>query len=408
MKNLTLALLVLFLVAFPKAGFKLAQVPITFGYILLGIVGMWALYRNIAACSYRYVPWRGAIAFASTLPLQVIALLLIFGLRSDDIGLSLSFIVSFCFLPTAFLVLLTPQISQVDLERLELYVRRCVTFVALYGIFLFVYRIRTGSFLEIPFLTVNVDDVGTLTSKDINRGNGVFKLISTYNNGNIYGVCILMLLPLYDLVQRRAFWRIIVRLSLLLTLSRTVWFGWIVYEALAALYLRRVRWTTMLYVVAAIGVAVGSVLYVLHTLDLDVMYLFAPDLGGRAEVLQQTRFRFIPYDFVTFPSEIIYVNVLNAFGVAGLTCFLLAVGIPLVLAAAKASHRGTRSRAFVLGMAMLLICGVSDGPILLIPVMAFYWALAAFALCGADASELGETAAASWDGETAMPRLGGG
>ena len=53
-----------------------------------------------------------------------------------------------------------------------------------------------GKFIEIPFLTVNAGDYGTLEStKHINRG-GYLKLISTYNNGNVYGVATLILLPL--------------------------------------------------------------------------------------------------------------------------------------------------------------------------------------------------------------------
>ena len=101
-----------------------------------------------------------------------------------------------------------------------------------------------GRFVEIPFLTVNFHDVGTLeTTKYIDRG-GIFKLISTYNNGNVYGVCLLMLLPFYNSVEPSKLKRMIVKLSLLLTLSRTVWFGLFFAEILTYLYVYRITFKT--------------------------------------------------------------------------------------------------------------------------------------------------------------------
>ena len=77
-----------------------------------------------------------------------------------------------------------------------------VLFVSAYGIFLFFYKLGTGSFIEIPYLTVNAGDLGELEGKSIDRG-GIFKLISTYNNGNVYGISILILLPLYAHLEKR-------------------------------------------------------------------------------------------------------------------------------------------------------------------------------------------------------------
>jgi hypothetical protein len=384
MRNLALALLFAFLVAFPKGGFKLGPVPVTFGYLLLGFICLAAAFRNLAAGCYRTIPSRSAFAFAATLPLQAVALLLAVEVPSAEPALTLAFIVSFVLLPLAFLFVLTPQINGVDPRRFDAYLRRCVSFVALYGIVLFFYRIAMGHFIEIPYLTVNVADVGNLASgKDIDRGNGIFKLISTYNNGNIYGVCVLMLLPLYDLVQRSLLWRLVVRLSLLLTLSRTVWFGWAAYEVVAALYLRKLRASTLITVVVSLAVATAGVLYVMQRVHLDIGFLFDATLGGRAEILRTTQPHFVP-GVIVFPSEVTYVTVLDAFGVAGLVCFLIAMLAPVGIVAARPLRRGSHPRALITGMGMLLICGFSDGPILLIPVMAFYWALAALALSSID------------------------
>jgi hypothetical protein len=381
MNNTALALLFAFLVAFPKAGFKVSEVPITIGYLLLGAIAVWAVLINLARGKYSKFPKRSLFAFALTLPLQVLTLLLVVALASADIAYSISFVTSFLALPLVFLIILTPQLLVINPDRFDIYLRRCVSFAAMYGIVLFVYLTITGSFIEIPFLTVNADDVGKLaTEKHIDRGNGIFKLISTYNNGNIYGVCILMLLPIYDMVQRSFFWRLLVRFSLVLTLSRTVWFGMVAYELIAALYLRPFRLNTVFYVLLSLTVSVGAVLYVLSALNLDPAFLFDPNLGGRAAAVQSTQLYFIPQDKIGFPSEIIYINVLNALGTIGLVYFMIAMLAPIVLAFEKARRTRGHVRSFVVGMLMLLICGLSDGPILLIPVMVFYWVLAALSV----------------------------
>ncbi|MCK4632346.1 MAG: hypothetical protein KAT79_03695, partial [candidate division Zixibacteria bacterium] len=132
--------------------------------------------------------------------------------------------------------------------------RKGLLLIAVYGIFLFIYRLVTGDWIEIPFLTVNYGDLGGLDYKHINRG-GIFKLISTYNNGNIYGICVLMLLPLYERLEKKG-WKVwIVKASLLLTLSRTVWIGLVVYELAMQFYIRREFSKTVLrqFVVLLVG-----------------------------------------------------------------------------------------------------------------------------------------------------------
>ena len=94
-----------------------------------------------------------------------------------------------------------------DGERLAHWFRTCVFLAAAWGIFLFFFRPLTGHFIEIPYITVNASDYGELeNTKNIARGT-LFKLISTYNNGNLYGVATLLLLPLYLQLEPRRFRR---------------------------------------------------------------------------------------------------------------------------------------------------------------------------------------------------------
>src|SRR5690606_25097688 len=104
----------------------------------------------------------------------------------------------------------------------------------------------------------NAGDVGALEGKHIDRG-GIFKLISTYNNGNIFGICMVMLLPLYACLERRTWPQLVVKAALVLTLSRTVWAGLIAYEVLHRLYVRRVTWRTLGVMAAWVAVAAAGV-----------------------------------------------------------------------------------------------------------------------------------------------------
>lgn len=387
--RLAIAILITFLVAFPKAGFKVGSVPVTFGYLLLGAVALACTLQNSASRRYAIASGRAMAAFGFGLPLQAVTLLLAGLLGSAQPSLTVAFVVGFVALPTFYLLLLGPQIRQLDADWCGMLVRRCVSFAALYGIFLFCYHLASGRFIEIPFLTVNADDAGLLESgKNIDRGNGFFKLISTYNNGNIYGVCILMLLPWYELTQRSLLWRLLVRLSLILTLSRTVWFGAVIYEMLAMAYLRPLRARTLLYFALTIAAIGGAVAYIMQKMGFALAFLLDPNLGGRTAGLARTHLYFLPHQSVEFSSEIIYATVVNAFGLLGGACLLLSMTAPLFLAGIGRRGRDPLVRACVAGMAMLLVCGLSDGPILLIPVMALYWGLAAIALLRVDPATL--------------------
>ena len=106
---------------------------------------------------------------------------------------------------------------------------------ALWGIFNFFWHPFTGHFVEVPYLTVNAAITASLEyTKHIARGR-YLKLISTYNNGNLYGVCTLMLLPLYNHFEKKRWRRWVLKIALLLTLSRGVWVGIVLEQLLSVI-----------------------------------------------------------------------------------------------------------------------------------------------------------------------------
>lgn len=372
-----IVLLVAFLLVFPKGGIKLAGVPLTWGYLVLGLAFAWLPLALLL----------GRSASVRTVRLLVPALLVPFQLTvwwglltngTDGMGFAISLIVSFFFIPLMLVLVLGIHLDRIDLGFLFRLVRWGVFAVAVYGIFLFFYRLKTGSFIEVPFLTVNAGDVGGLEDKYIDRG-GVFKLISTYNNGNIYGISILTLLPLYAWLERSVPRQLVVKFSLLLTLSRTVWVGLILFEILHRVFVKRISLRAVAVLLASLLAVLAGLWYALDLMGWDAGHLFDRRLGGRigqlaaleeATVLPRTRFRDV--------LEIVYLGILHNFGIVGLASYLLAMTGPLLLYAARVLPfaRTEYKRSLAAGLAIYLFISMSDGALLFIPVMVFFWFVA--------------------------------
>lgn len=373
--------LVTFLLIFPKGGLKIAGIPVTWGYLGLGF--LFVLFSLTLRVGWS-VPLKRVrlLALALLVPFQAVSWLALLGNGVENLGFTISFVVTFFFLPAMFLLVLGVYLDRVDLRFLLRLLRFGVLAVAVYGIFLFVYKLMTGSFIEIPYLTVNAGDLGALEDKYIDRG-GVFKLISTYNNGNIYGISILMLLPLYAWLEPSVVRNSVVKLSLLLTLSRTVWAGLIFYELVQRFYVKRVSVRTLFLLLLSLMLVALGVWYALDLMKLDVSFLLDRKLGGRIgqwRELENTTV--LPSVVFAGIAEIVYLSVLQNFGLVGLSLFLLGIAAPLVLhgmGALPFSATGYK-KSIAAGLLIYLFVSMSDGAILYIPVMAIYWFLVSMLL----------------------------
>ena len=225
LKHSFIVLLTLFLLFFPKGGIKVLEIPVTWGYLFLFLVALGCFLTKRLIFNKK-----GLFCLLALIPFQMISLLTILVNGQVHLGYFFSYLIHFFILPVLFFLIFPCYMDKNAIEVLFKWIKHGVYFIAIYGLFLFVYKIAMGSFIEIPFLTVNYHDINELEyGKCIDRG-GVFKLISTYNNGNLYGVCVLMLLPLYNTLETSFWKKWIVKSSLILTLSRTIWIGLVVYE----------------------------------------------------------------------------------------------------------------------------------------------------------------------------------
>jgi hypothetical protein len=375
-------LLATFLLLFPKGGIKLAGVPITWGYLLLGMFAAAAFVFALLSARLWKLRRSRLLTLAALLPFQLVSLLTFAANGVEGLGFTISFLVTFFFLPPVFVLLMAPYLDRLDANMLFRFLRVGILAVAAYGIFLFFFRMITGAFLEIPLLTVNLGDLGGLDEKYINR-DGVFKLISTYNNGNIYGICMLMLLPLYGWIEQSRLRRGIVKFSLVLTISRTVWIGLVLYEVLSRMFIRRIsarELASLVGVIALVGVIIAVIM---SRLGVGIWFLLDTSLGGRAHQIDFVReARFLAVEPFSTIMEIVYLSVLRFFGIVGLATFLVAMTTPLALylTGYVPSARSTFKRCVAVGMVIYLVIAASDGAILYIPVMAFYWFLVALLL----------------------------
>ncbi len=387
-------LLIVFLVLLPKGGIRfLAGIPLTWGYLLLAIFAPLALVVRLLAMPLRF-PVRVMAAVLLLVPMQVLFVYAGVAYGVESMQFTVSTFVGLFGLPWIFLLAFAPYFPMLDADRLARWFRNCVFYAAIYGIFLFVLHPITGHFIEIPYVTINAADYGELeTTKSIARGF-FLKLISTYNNGNLYGVSTLIILPIFLRLEGSRFRRFTVRLALLLTLSRTVWVGLIFHEVLSlALQLgRQVRTFPVLY----LGAAKRRFIGVMATLALVFVsvaftgfsghyaqFLFDASLGsrmGEVEVAQHPTF--LPSRPLYGFQEVLYASAAEYWGFTGLIAFTLIMVSPvLFLFWDPRVLNSPMKRAALKGLLIYMVLAAGDGALDYIPVMAFYWFTYAVFLC---------------------------
>ncbi len=377
------ALLTLFLVLFPKGGIKVGEVPLTWGYLLLGLTLPVLTVIRCVAFPLR-LKWGAIAAIASLIPFLI---LFLFSAKQNGIasfGEAISTFTSLFVLPFAFLVIYPVFLPWVNGTRLERLFRFCILAAALFGIFLFFLYPLTGHLFEVPYLTVNAADYGMIEAyKHINRG-AFLKLISTYNNGNVYGVATLILLPLYNHLEPRLWRRNLIKFALVLSLSRTVWFGLVAEQllSLARLGANALRTLPRLVLGSAVKrgafllLTLGGVLVGLAFTSGNLAFLFDTQLGGRTDTLKASlqNISWLPAAPVQYFGEIIYASALANYGMAGLLAILLIFTLPIfLLLRDQACIRSPLRIAALKGLILYLILMSIDGALNYIPVMAFYW-----------------------------------
>ncbi|MCC9062467.1 hypothetical protein [Flavobacterium piscisymbiosum] len=361
---------VLLLVIIPKGGFKIAGVPITWGYLYLGL--LFILSIIIIVNKYKFtVNSKHYMCYLATLPFVLFFTihLLIFGYEGS-LGNLIAFYISFVFLPFLFYIILGNFLTKINGDYIQNLIAKSVFWIAIYGIFLFIYKQITGHFLEIPYITVNAADLGELARSKFNQRGSVAKLISTYNNGNIFGVCTLMLFPVFYNKTASKFKIFIVILALILTLSRTVWIGLIFYFLI--LYRNKLLQLAKVYLLGALLLfIIGSIVMTRYFQYGSLQgFILDSNLGGRIlQIRKVNEITFFGSKAYTIIDEIVYLSIFRQFGVIGLLLFCISFFAPVYL------FLQTKNNNFIyfLGVITYLFVCFSDGCMLLIPTLAFFY-----------------------------------
>jgi predicted DCC family thiol-disulfide oxidoreductase YuxK len=368
------------LVLIPKGGFKLGPAPITWSYLMLG--GCSVLCLIAFTMGGRLVlPKRRVMALLLTIPLGCVT---IGGFLANGAGSPayfVGFLIASFILPLLLVFFIGYYFDRSeDLPELLHFMKNCIFVVACYGIVLFTFFSVTKRTFEIPFVTTNGSEEKAVEQKHNLRGD-VMKLVATYNNGNIYGVSTLILFPLFRILERRTWRLMVVRIALLLTLSRTVWLGLFLAEFFYIVFQTPVTAKRAVGFLAIIGLAVGGVAGVMAFLGKNITWIFDSRLGGRRkqfEVLNDpTFFPSLPFSGT---GEMTYLGVINELGVAGLLSFLVLLAAPLLALVQKGGLNRVQTAALC-GCMIYWCVAFLDGAYVLIPVMAFFWMATSLAIC---------------------------
>jgi hypothetical protein len=379
--------LVVFLVLFPKGGIKLGPLPITWGYLFLAATMPIFAAVRLLVFPLRW-PKRVLLTLALLLPMQLVFLYAVEFCGIADAAYAVSTFVGLIALPYIFLLVYPPFLPLIDGERLSRYLRWSILLAAIWGIFLFFLHPLTGHFIEVPYLTVNAGDYGEIeATKHIARGL-FLKLISTYNNGNVYGVATLIVLPLYRELEHVRWRRAVLVIALLLTLSRTVWAGLILLEMfpLFALMARQVWSFPILHLHSAVrritvvgimmALVFASVLFNAASSN-ALAFLFDPTAAGRtAEVagVTSSSLTLLPSQPASGFQEVLFVTAAQSYGWAGLAALILLLVSPVILLVAEPEAWSSPARrAAFKGLVLYIMLAGVDGALNYIPVMAFYW-----------------------------------
>lgn len=351
-------------VSFPKAGIKVAGLPLTWGYFAIAFFGLIAALTFPSQKAPRVAP-----AIQMGLGFLPLSLLVVVKLLDPEgvVRVNLIWLVNFFILPFTILILFARNLELIPDQKLARVFTLCVRFIVAWGIMNFILYATTKETFDIPYVTVNADDLDVFSKN--NRRGGLMKLVSTYNNGNIFGACALLLGPLYLACEPDKKWRGLFILAIVLTLSRTAWFGLGCMLGIMTLT-GQMKWNR-----ASIWVMIGAVAvmfpFLFGWMNWTAGNLLEANLGGRGYQVERLRLSAFGTPSVKV-LELVYVTLLQSFGLAGFVAVVVALFTPVFYGVALFRQLSKIQKAALAGISTYLIIAAIDGAFLLIPVIAQY------------------------------------
>lgn len=356
-------ILIVLNVALPKGGIRLGALPLTWGYV--------AVFLSIIPAGLGMLR-RGAPSVAPILHVCVfflpVSLLIALKAYAYDVPIASVAVYQtlFFLLPVSLLIFVGPYLEDVPADVIGQALTWSIRFVVFWGLLNFVLYPVIKDIIQIPYVTINAADLGDIFSRN-NRRGALMKLISTYNNGNLFGDCMVMLAPVYLLFERSRIWAAFFIAALVCTLSRTVWLGLIAVSGLMVLSGQIEVRRTRVWLGGAVAVALFVAILPFMGWTTDSFVDNAATLGGRDRLFSAFELSFFGRVTVTIP-EIIYFGFLNSFGVVGFVFAVGALAAGPVFGALNWTRLSPLRRSAVVGAAAYMLMALADGGFVFPPV----------------------------------------
>ncbi|ENV55937.1 hypothetical protein F951_03121 [Acinetobacter soli CIP 110264] len=373
MKNLMsffYSLILISMIAFPKSGFAIGSTPINSITLLIILLFPILLLSYLNNINYKNFLNYSDIYFIMLLPFYFVFFTITLSNGFEELSSYLGFIFSLIVSPLFFLFLFKFIDNKTIIKNKNIIIY-CIRFVSIYGLILFSYKFLTNSFFEIPGLTTTFGAAVELEEKMNDRG-GIFKLFSTYNNGNLYGLSVGMLFPLYTFLEKNKIFIIIVFLSLILTFSRTIWFILSIYFIYHAIFMS--KFNPIKIIIGVLSLLLFGIIInlTLSFLGYNSNFLFDTSLGGRADSLKELSFELYSTKPFINTSEIPYLTILYSLGVIGIPLFLMYFSNIIINFKLLLSSKNSIRKSATLGSILYFFACFSDAAIIYIPVFIIF------------------------------------
>lgn len=189
--NLLLITLIVNIVI-PKAGFKFNDIPITIGNILfafLVVINIISILKE--KFSFNEIIIGGGIVY------WLLRFLICLCSNYNNTDNLIAYFTTLVIYPAMYFIIKRYFITQNQVDKIIALIDKCLFIVMIYAIIQFIFGIENTA---IPGITVNYTDyIRSPDSWWLDKANGFLggsKIFSTYQNGNIFGLALLLLFPI--------------------------------------------------------------------------------------------------------------------------------------------------------------------------------------------------------------------
>ena len=387
-------------VTFPKAGIKLGGIPLTVGNVFLLLTIMsWFIYVLWKRC---FVLSRAETFAIVSCVYWLIRFLLV--MAEGRVGLSewVGFFVPLVVYPFTFIVF---NYFITGMEQINFILRMLLVGTIIVFVFGFLQAAFGIEKFSIPGLTVNYTDYISSTNWYAEKYNGVqegiaySKTVSTYQNGNLLGVNVLLFCPMiYESIKNktgRHIYMLVFVLFCILTGSKTCWVGIVLYLFIKGAVILNRKWAESrkvqfaCLIIAVIPVIAAIFLNMFPQIVERFQESFTlkniNDLSGRSESMNRLINYFInktewllvgPYGLTSYwgsSYEMAYFCILMLGGLAGLIAFFGPIVYIIVRYFIRHTKESKVLKGITHGVIVYLIVAFVEGALWLPPTAINLW-----------------------------------